>query len=254
MEVISHKRSLTGWAVFQIIEAALLIVIGLLTAVFAGRKDFQYALGIITGTMMIVDATTRIVIEFVQTPVNEIRMNIITWILELAFGIFVCIIARDVIGYLCLIIALMMTVIGAIILLITILKTVKKDTPGLWLSTGYVAAMLLIALGITALCFHPSVRKSLSPEQGNDTISIMLICFGVLLVVLAITEITFTFIIMNRARKREHDLLMRVVNAHEEERKKAKAASKERRKKESSRKEIQAIEVITPRKKSGKQH
>lgn len=252
MEVITMKKSLTGWAVFQVIEAAVLITVGVITAVFAEEGSFWTALGIIAGVVMILDAVTRMIIEFVKSPVNEIRPSIITWILELAFGIFVCIISSWIIPYLCLIFPIMMIIIGGVILTITILKHVHKGTPPLHLFTGYISAILLVGLGIVPLATYPyQYLNDLNKMQGNGTIKVMLICFGVLLIIVALTEIIFTFIALSKARKREQKVIMHIVSVHEKERESAREegqakAKKTHKKAEIERKEVQEAEAMLP--------
>lgn len=249
------KKTFFSWASFQIIEAALLIAVGIVTFVFAANENFWYILGFVMGIGMIVDSFVRLILEFVRKPIEKIKIGILVWVFELGFGIFAMIIAKQIIPYLCLIISIMMIIIGIVLLIVTILKSVRKDTSGLYLFTGYLSAILLTGLGVAATACYPYSYIKSQEINANviNTIQIMLICLGAVILILAIVELILTVKAMVEFKNNDKNVLVDVKVNHKEKPKQVTTTSKNKstQKKDKGGHKLKIIEaeVIEPKKK-----
>lgn len=177
------------WSIWQYIEAALLITLGVLTIVYAGDSGFWNIIGYCAGALIILDASMRLCVQFAKSVSSNDKSGLLAPIAELTFGVFICFIPQTLVQYFSLLLAIMLIILSLIIIAEGVVRIVKKDT-NIWLLIAYfVTALLLLTLGILGLVYF------------NYAILTILIIVGVVLALGGIAEIVTTTMVLVKQHK-----------------------------------------------------
>ena len=214
------KRGSIIWTIWNVIEAALLIVSGVLCMVWANQSHFQQIAVLVAGIMVIVDAGLRLLLGTIEIVAAEdtamIKTNAnqgIAGAAELSLGIALCYIyanyegsegiaaAKNVFGYIGIYMGVLLIVFAVMILAHALILTLRKITsiPG---GLGMlIIGGIVLALGIIAVI-------NLNPSKGENVVTFFLVVFGIATVIIGIS-LGFTAIIALIARKRLNDAARR---------------------------------------------
>lgn len=200
------KKGSVSWAIWNYVEAALLVIGGILCMAFSGNADLQKWALIILGIFVIVDAGLRLVLDVINvfelrfgTVVTTSYASAVYGSLELAVGIALIVIGNDlstgsaIFTLLGNFIGILLIVLGSIALIYGIIFLARKIQ-----TVGYSILTLVVgALGITAgiLC--------LIYLTGSNVIQLSLIVFGLLALLVGILLIATTTIALTSKHKVE---------------------------------------------------
>lgn len=186
----TESKLLLIWTIWQYIEAAILITIGILVTVFANNNDFRMFIAIFIGVLIILDGAFRLGLYYT----NQIRQSVallIIGILELTIGIFICVLNTQVIEFLQQIITVLLIVAGVALIPDAILKATRKNHDVFMIVIEFVLAIVLLALGITS-----AVMWGL---QGETHVIIMIV--GILMALLGVGLLVITTIKLIHGKK-----------------------------------------------------
>ena len=122
------------WSIAQLVEFALFLTLGVLAIVFSNNSDFQSAIVIAVGVVLIVDGAVKILINFLPILTVAERATytyqlVITGALELSLGIVLIAekaLAQYLLTTLIYFIGITLIVAGALFLLFAITFMIKK--------------------------------------------------------------------------------------------------------------------------------
>jgi len=224
------KKLISTWKIWQFIEAALLIVIGVTTIVCALQGNVG-VIGLVAGIMLIIDGVIHACVNILIKSTDVKISTQAVAVAELALGVWLCIRPEQLAENVVLIASLAIVAAGIMFLGDTVFATIKKSQPLKFLIMQYVITALILAAGIIALVFYPF--NGTGAGEVN-TITFVLILVGGVLIGLAIYEVAITLILISKAKKAEKEVIDATVAKHEEDR--------ESDKKERNTKQIETIE------------
>ena len=204
-------------SVWQFVEAALFVTLGIVTIVFSNNETYWKVIGYVTGALLAVDGLLRIVMYFVNEDVDAAKVNLIICISEVTLAVFIFICSEVVVYYFTLLVAILLLVLGFVSLVDSIVKIAKKTEKVSIAILRIIVGAALIALGIVALCFFPYNR---SVSSSVNTISIMLIISGVITAIAGVALAIFTGVCIHRIKKLAHDNNEEIAKLREEKRSK----------------------------------
>lgn len=204
-------------SVWQFVEAALFVALGIVTIVFSNNETYWKVIGYVTGALLAVDGLLRIVMYFVNENVDAAKVNLIICISEVTLAVFIFICSEVVVYYFTLLVAILLLVLGFVSLVDSIVKIVKKTEKVSIAILRIIVGGALIALGIVALCFFPYNR---SIASNVNTISIMLIISGIITAIAGVALAIFTAVCIHRIKKLAHDNNEEIAKLREEKRSK----------------------------------
>ncbi len=184
--------------IWKIIEAALLITVGVLTIVSFGVVELQSVIGMIAAICIVVDGALNLIFYFFRVMFREpSRGGLILSIAEIALGVFLIVKESNptdafVVKNFTLIVAILLTVVGGAIIVEAVAKTIAKSDRLLALIGEFTVGAIALALGIVALVFT------------NIAANIMLIITGSLIIlagVLLLFVIVLAFVAAHKAGK-----------------------------------------------------
>ncbi|MCI2068032.1 MAG: DUF308 domain-containing protein [Bacilli bacterium] len=191
------KKAEKIWAIIRVIEAMILMTVGVLAIVYSNNPDFQKWILIILGIFLVIDGIICI-IKYYFEPIEAaaITQEFISGVFEISIGVLFWLDSTEIvdlvqklvvhlIAVICLCFALTF-IIGATI---GILKKQRK----MWIAvTEYFFAALFIAGGVLLFVYK---------DQAKDTISqIVLIICGLLLVAAGIYDLVTAFLPFRRQK------------------------------------------------------
>lgn len=227
------KRGSIAWAIWNIVEAILLIVAGILCMAWSGEGDFQKNAVLVAGIVVIVDAGLRLLLSvielFTASSVLMIKGNasqIIAGAAELALGISLCYIyghydggnvggtiippAKNVFGYVGIYMGVLMIVLAAVVIIHALVFFFRRyNSIGQNLFT-LISGGVLLALGIVAIL-------NLNPEKGENVVHFFLILFGLGALLLGILLGIGSVVTLIAAKKLKDDAEVNIVDETEEE-------------------------------------
>ena len=222
------KRGSIIWTIWNVIEAALLVVSGVLCMAWANQSHFQQIAVLVAGVMVIVDAGLRLLLGTIEIVAAEdttmIKTNAnqgIAGAAELSLGIALCYIyanyegsadiaaAKNVFGYIGIYMGVLLIVFAAMILVHALILTLRKITsiPG---GLGMlIIGGIVLALGIIAVI-------NLNPSKCENVVTFFLVVFGISTVIIGVA-LGFTAIIALIAKKRLNDAAKRDPSVNQSE-------------------------------------
>ncbi len=186
------KKLMKLWAVWQFIEAAILLTAGILTIVFATNTDYHYIIGLIVGIFVIVDSALHLTMHFFDDE-DRSAVKLVAIVAELTVGIILICLAQELVKYLTLFVAILLLAISLALILDGISRFVLKYKPVLAPILEFVAAAVFITAGVLLLISY-----------ANDSIigsATVLIIIGISLSVLAIAEVIITIAMIHDGKK-----------------------------------------------------
>lgn len=211
------KKLIAIKTVWQIIEAAIFVGLGIITIIFSNNATYWKVIGYVTGALLAIDGLLRLIIYFANNNLDAARMNLIICVSEVTLAVFIFICANVVVEYFTLLIAILLIVLGFVTLVDSIVKIVKKSARAVSIIAGIISACCLLVLGIVALCFFPYGKTEQS--GGVNTISVMLVVSGIVLILGGVVLVVYTFIALNKIKKLTKEQNEEIAKQREEKRK-----------------------------------
>lgn len=193
------RKILVFKSAWQIIEAIAFITLGIITMIFSNNIDYWKIIGYVSGGLLALDGLFRLIIYFVKDNIETARTSLIICIIEVTLSVFVFIRAEVVVRYFSLLVAILLVVLGFVALVDSITKTIKKSERPIFIILGYCVCLILSALGIVALCFYPYNEAT----ESTNTISVMLVVTGVVLVLGGLFESIYTIVMMIKTKRED---------------------------------------------------
>jgi len=209
------KRLFVIKSVWQIIESLLFIALGVVAIIFANDKTFWNVIGYVTGALLALDGLLRLIMYFATDDVDVKKVSLIISISEITLAVFIFICAKVVVAYFALLVAILLVVLGFVTLVDSIVKIVKKSAKVTVIIAGFIVAAVALALGIVALVFFPSDPNTV---KGANTISVLLIVSGVILILSGIAEAIYTLVCARKVKKLAKQANEEVAKQREEKR------------------------------------
>lgn len=210
------KKLISTWKIWQFVEAALLVILGVTTIVCAfSNKD--NVIGLVAGVILIVDGTIHAAINlFIKSTDIKFSTQAIA-VAELALGIWLCIKPDQLAENVVLIASLTILVTGVLFLADSIFAAIHKSQAIKYLVMQFTISILIIAAGVVALVFYP-----FKPSTADDfnTKKLILALLGGVLIALAFYEVTTTTIAISKAKKVEEKAIEEEAIKREEKRNK----------------------------------
>lgn len=186
----TQKTLLTVWTIWQFVEAALLITVGILTAVFASNSKYKMLVSIFIGVLIILDGIFRLCLYYTTKSSSAVAL-LVMGVLELSIGIYICILNEAIIDSFAEIVTIVLLVAGVALLPDGVIKARQQNHDVLLVVLEFILAIGLIALGITSAIMW---------GLNGDT-SIILICVGIFLALLGVGLIVITIIKLRQGKK-----------------------------------------------------
>lgn len=186
--------------IWLIVEAVLLLTLGILTIVYANNQDAWNAIGYITGVLILVDGLLRLTVFVLTRAINISKVGLYRGIAEVTFGTFLLIRPEIVVSYFTLLIAIALVVIGLTCVIECVIYTIRKALPKGSLVFAYAGALLVLVLGIVALIYYP---YNIEKAGGTNTISILLISIGILFSLSALAILVMLLVNNKKERKNQ---------------------------------------------------
>lgn len=208
---ISLKRGGIVWTIWQILEAALFIGLGVLAIVFSGNTDFHTVLFYIVGVVLILGGALKIVTNFIPLLTASTRDGlsyslVVGGSLELALGItIICDLAQKEGGQIADFIRLIILFLGIACLVGGVIFMVysaamlgnKKMKDKLMPIVFIVVGAILAALGIVMLIYR---------DNNEAFTKIILIIAGILMILAGIAILVFAFVIKAGGKKAKDEM------------------------------------------------
>lgn len=212
------KRGTIAWTIWNIIEATLLIVAGILCLAWSGNSDFQKNAVLVVGIMVIVDAGLRLLLGVIEIfsagDAVVIRTNTtqaVAGAAELSLGISLCYIfahyeaeilsdgtivpaAKNVFGFVGIYIGVLLIVIAAIMMIHSLFYMVRKYNSLAQNIFTLIAGGIALALGIVALL-------NLNPAKGDNVVQFFLVVAGLIALFLGLFIGLFAILALVAAKK-----------------------------------------------------
>lgn len=208
------KKYMTVWSLIRIIEATLLVALGIITTVFANNTTYRIVIVVVAASLILLDGILRLTLYFTSPRIDDNKVALIAGAFELTFGIWLIILSKFVVDYVILFISIAILVAGVILLADGIIKIIRKSQKMLLTIFEFIGASIGISLGIVALVFFPYNNVS----SGANTINVMLVCSGVLLAALGIFIIGFTVANLIQSKRHHDSVIEATVVKHAKER------------------------------------
>jgi hypothetical protein len=201
------KRGSKGWTIWNIVEAILLVVVGVLCIVYNGNSDLHKWILIVLGIFVIVDAACRLLFDVLgvfKTPAGTLVSTnyavVFAGALEMAFGIALIMIGNsdsaqhDVIfSFIGNFVGIVLIAVGALVAIYAIVFMIRKaQSVGLSI-VQIIAAAMFITLGILSIVFL---------TNKENTMKVALITLGIILMIAGICLLAGTIMVL----KANHDV------------------------------------------------
>lgn len=190
MATDKQKTLLTLWTIWQYLEAAILIVVGILTAVYASNTDYKTFVAILIAVLIILDGLFRLGLYYTSHLVSSVALLLIG-VFEITIGIYICILNSGVIDMFAEIVTILLLTAGVSLIPDGVLKLQRPERDIFLIVLEFVLAAVLIALGITA---------AITWGTNGDT-SIILICVGIFLALMGVGLVVLTSIKLAKGKK-----------------------------------------------------
>lgn len=184
--------------IWIIVEAALLLVLGILTMVFAKKVQSWNAIGYIAGILILIDGLLYTVLFTLTRSVSDNKRTIYRGIGEITLGIFILVRPEIVVTYFTLLVAIGLVVIGTICLTECCMVLYRRAMEKFQLTMSFLASGIILGLGVTALVFYP---YNYTETLEYNTISVMLLGGGGLFCVLSVVIVIMTLVKVHRMSK-----------------------------------------------------
>lgn len=201
--------------VFTIIEAVIVLALGILTIIFA--KDLKYwgILGYISGALIILDGIFQLGIRLFGKIVAQAKISMIRGTCELTLGIFILFVPEIVVEYFSMLVSIAMCVCGFMGIVEGIIDAVRHSKKTGKLVLQFIISAILIALGVVAIVFYPDSKEHAS---GTNTISVLLIIVGVLFIISSLVTIGYMIGSMKKGREEKDKIASEIAEARQEKR------------------------------------
>lgn len=187
------KKMYRVWAIWQIVEALLLIAAGVLTIIFSSNPDLYRWIFIAVGSFIILDGVLRILIPFFNKDPKDNTLFI--GVLELTFGIVMILQSETIIGLLMYFIGVLLFVIASVAIADGVLRIVRKKESLFFPVFEFIASLVFIAVGVIVFIAIKEAKLQ----------NVVLIIVGVILILIAIFEIAVTIKGLVRRKRREKE-------------------------------------------------
>lgn len=177
------KKYARLWAVWQFIEAAVLLTCGIITICFANNADYYVVIGIVVGVVIIVDSSLRLAMHFFGTD-NEESGSLLAVVGELTLGILLVSVPGAFMGVFTLFCGILLLCIALIAIFDAISRLVAKRGKVAIAVIEFICAALLIVAGILIIISYAT--------NNSGATTAILIVIGIFAIVLAIAEIVVT--------------------------------------------------------------
>lgn len=159
------KKITKVWAIWTSVEAIILFVGGLFLLIFGGDVNFQDAIGIIVAMFIILDGGLRLLSQFMEK--DKTFSTIVSGVVELSFGIFICLQPHQIIDYINTFVAILLFVIASILAIDATIRvsTIKNK---LFLTViEYVTFVVLICGGVLIFIFNTQANQIILQTVGG---------------------------------------------------------------------------------------
>lgn len=185
------EKAKKTWIVLRVIEALILLTIGVLAIVYSDNETFKKIIFYVIGGVLIFDGIIRVVRYYIEPiTASSIGEGLISSIFELAVGITMIIKVTDIVtffsGVLIWFACILMFCGAATIITGTTVAVVKKERK-MWIAViEYVLAACLIACGVVII-----VKKS---DAEAIMMKIAIILAGLFIIAVGIFALVSTFV------------------------------------------------------------
>jgi hypothetical protein len=167
------------WAIWTSVEAVILLVGGIFLMVYGGDVNFQNAIGIIIAMFVILDGGLRILAQFMEK--EKTFSTIVSGVIELALGIFICIEPDRIIGYISIYIAVLVFVIAALLFADAVIRLIRKAGKMPLSISEIILGLILAVGGVLIFYYQEEARQIILMTIGGLIIAGSLIEFGVVI-------------------------------------------------------------------------
>jgi len=191
------KKTNLLWGIWNFVEATILLVAGILAIVYnesgADNQNLLFTIAFVVGSFVILDGLLRIlmVVTGIETSKESIML---VGGFEITLGILIMIECNSFIRIVIEFLYVLLIVMGALLILFSILQIAKKSEKLYMPILEIVFAAILIALGIAVAVLH-----STSNEGFNR---VVLIVVGLILLVAGLAQAIITAIMIGKAKKK----------------------------------------------------
>ena len=177
------------WAVWQIVEAIILLAAGVFTIIFSNDVNLYKWIFIAISAFVILDGILRIMMPFFNKDPRDNTMFI--GIFELTLGIVILLKSQDIIQVMMLFIGIILLVLAPVAIADGVIRIARRRESLFFPVVEFVSSLIFIAVGTIIL------------YSINNYMMIVLIVIGVILLILAIVEISLTIRMLSKIKKRE---------------------------------------------------
>lgn len=198
--------------IWSIVEAALLIALGIVVLVNYNNADGKNLIGTVAGILIVVDGALRLTLYFLDVASQEQKTGLVAGVGELSVGIFLIVRPYILAEFLALVMVLLVLVIGVVLMIDALAKTLRRKTipvPMTILVITYIIGAILTAMGIVGLVLYFG-------EQAEDVQNVLLVIIGIMLIVGGVFEIGFSIGGLIAAKK-ANDAAQEVIAEEREE-------------------------------------
>lgn len=201
--------------VLTVIEAVILLTLGILTIVFAKDQDYWNVIGYISGALIVLDGVIQLAICLFGNIVAQVKLSLIRGISEVTLGIFILFIPAVVVRYFALLVSIAITVCGLMSIVDAIVGAVRHSRKGGQVVLQLILGAIAITLGIVALCFYP-----MNAEQSaeTNTISVLLIIVGIFFIISSLFAIGFMVGSIKKGRDDKDKVASEIADSREKAR------------------------------------
>lgn len=168
------KKGGLGWTIWNVLLGVLLGVVGVLSCAFSGDVNFQKAVILVIGILVIVDAGFRLLLQVVRIfsigHLDVVKVdygNAAIGASELAIGILLIFVQNEfdyaniVFRYIAYFVGILLITVGVVGLIYGIFFLVRKANSILSNILGMLVACLGIVLGIVVIIYLPEPKAAL---------------------------------------------------------------------------------------------
>ncbi len=206
------KKLVLMKVIWSIVEAALLIALGIVVLVNYNNADGKNLIGTVAGILIVVDGALRLALYFLDVASQEQKTGLVAGVGELSVGIFLIVKPYILAEFLALVMVLLVLVIGVVLIIDALAKTLRRKVvpvPMSVLVITYIIGAILTAMGIVGLVLYFG-------EQAEDVQNVLLVIIGIMLIVGGVFEIGFSIGGLIAAKK-ANDAAQEVIAEEREE-------------------------------------
>ena len=197
MEEKLDRKSTLLWTIWNYVEAAVLVIAGILAIVFRDEGAWQASFAYAIGAFVILDGLLRVTMAILTNEKSETSIMLLSGF-EIALGIFLIIREAEQVGFFVGIaiefLSIFLIVLGALFLAFSIVTIALKRTAKLMMPIlEIVFAAVLIGVGLTLLILY---------KNGDPIMkAVVMITMGIIVIIVGVAIAVITTITRVKKQK-----------------------------------------------------